>query len=347
MQPQQLIRNSISSTPDKVIIQDTIYEIKEQLDRNDHIQVYQASNILTKEEVLIKIIDTSQTEQVKKYQLMASKKFKNVMNIIKLELTKNKLYFAMEFSQNSLLFECQEQCTSHQQNIRYIIRQIANGIMELHILGLPHMQIKLSNIVIQTLTDEFNNKQNIYKLCDYGQFIKKQELLRFYIETQYSAPELKDNNQMLIHQNKVDIWAFGILCLELFNSLVGKKMDEITQEVIFELIQQINCSQQYKQLFSNMLQIDSEKRYDIQQVLEELKPDHKTKNTSFINYSQLPIRSQQNLINPFPLNLRNQFYSQQIANQTPRQFSHIQQIEYVSNFNYTFSQEQLKDLGNG
>ncbi|CAD8194824.1 unnamed protein product [Paramecium pentaurelia] len=347
MQPQQQIRNSILLTPDFVIIQDTKYEIKVLLDNNAHIQVYQASNIQTKEEVLIKIIDTSQTQELQKYKLMASKKFKNVMNIINFELRKEKLYLAMEFSQKSLLFECQDQFKQNQQSTGYIIRQIANGIKELHNIQL-NMQIKPSNIVIQTLTDQFNNQQNIYKLCDYGQYIKQQELLLFYDETQYQAPELTDNNQMQIHQNKVDIWAFGILCLELFNSLIflrEKKIKEITQQDIVQFIQSINCSFQYKRLFEKMLQIDSQQRYNIDQVLQEFKTEHIIKNRS--SCQQL-IKSQQNLINhQFSCIKINQRQSEQIQNQTMQQFSNMKQIEYVSNFNYKFSQKQLKGLNNG
>ena len=48
------------------------------------------------------------------------------------------------------------------------MKEVANGIKELHDLGFAHRDIKPENILIKTITDNNSIRQEKYKLCDFG-----------------------------------------------------------------------------------------------------------------------------------------------------------------------------------
>ncbi|CAD8120163.1 unnamed protein product [Paramecium sonneborni] len=324
-----------------VIIQGFNYLITKQLSKSDSEIIYKGQNSQTQKQVLIKVINITNQKQIQNYLLLAQKKCKNVMNIVNIEQKGELIFLAMEFSEKCLMTEQSEQI---KKNERYIIKQIANGLLELHTLGISHQKISLKNIAIETLKDQQNNNnQQVYKICDYGDLLDEINLDDFYAGTNYQAPEQIYNESILTYQNKVDIWAFGIICYQLFNTKESYQPKANDQEEINQKIKALNCDPNFKNLFIQMLQINPEQRYNIQQVLNELKVKSQIQYKKQFRYKSI---TQGNQNHPKTEFFRVQYISLSGINLQSRNDFNKNQTQFVSNFNYAFSQEQIKKLNN-
>lgn len=86
-------------------------------------------------------------------QKMKGKKFKNLINILNLEQIGRKYYIVMEYCKESLFERLQRKGTIKAEDIRFIMKEIGNGIKEIHDLGYAHRDIKPENILIFQITD--------------------------------------------------------------------------------------------------------------------------------------------------------------------------------------------------
>jgi serine/threonine protein kinase len=100
----------------------------------------------------------------------------------------------------------------HSQRIE-LIKQIANGVNELHTLGIIHRDLKPENILYKKSVKEY-----ILKICDYGwsyigentselRKYKKSHIVTFA----YRPPEAFGD----VYSNKIDIWSFGCIAYEI------------------------------------------------------------------------------------------------------------------------------------
>ena len=70
------------------------------------------------------------------------------------------------------------------------MKEIANGIKELHSIGLTHRDIKPENILIKILKCENGVEQQVYKLCDFGTIKDSKNMITQKLGTPYYiAPE--------------------------------------------------------------------------------------------------------------------------------------------------------------
>ena len=98
-----------------------------------------------------------------------------------------------------------------ERTIRWVMKQILNGLAHMHRRGLIHRDIKPENILIQ------NNFKPTLKICDFGQTKLVSDGGKFtpYVGTRwYRAPEqlLKARK----YTSAVDMWAVGALMAELY-----------------------------------------------------------------------------------------------------------------------------------
>ncbi|CAD8061266.1 unnamed protein product [Paramecium sonneborni] len=160
------------------------------------------------------------------------------------------------------------------KDARYVMKEIINGIEELHKLGLAHRDIKPENILIFELEDQ-GRIQEIYKICDFGTTKEFDKLVTKQVGTPYYlAPEQIQNNQQELYSESIDIWAFGSVMYELFTRTPlfnGNTAIEIYDKIMNLNINEkidslIDLDFKYKQLLKQMLNRNPQYRIKIQEI---------------------------------------------------------------------------------
>ncbi|KAI8643048.1 kinase-like domain-containing protein [Parasitella parasitica] len=190
----------------------------------------------------------------------------------------NKMYIIMEYGVDGDLFDSitSGEVGMEEYKVKIIFDQIAHAIAFLHKRGIVHRDIKLENIIM------CDRKTLTVKICDFGlsTFIRSNRLLETSCGTiMYAAPELLESKG---YGKEIDIWSLGVL---LFTALATSTPffqvgDEGKEEDRQRLRNQIkkgdfdyslpvwdSISDEAKNLIDNMIMVDKEKRYNIEQVI--------------------------------------------------------------------------------
>lgn len=122
--------------------------------------------------------------------------------------------------------------------LRYIIACLTDAIDEIHQLAYIHRDIKPENIIISL--------EGIIKICDFGMSTKlSSNYERAYTvcgTRGYIAPEIFTKNG---YNQKVDIWAFGMVIDEILDLAIDKEGDnKYSYDLLIDLIEKMldpNC----------------------------------------------------------------------------------------------------------
>lgn len=105
-----------------------------------------------------------------------------------------------------------EQAPMSEDEVKTIARQILYALSHLHARGIVHRDVKLENILIDSVE---NNKLNV-KLTDFGfaERMSEDGRLKGVVGSKhYIAPEILDGNH---YDTKVDVWSFMVCIYALF-----------------------------------------------------------------------------------------------------------------------------------
>jgi len=159
-----------------------------------------------------------------------------------------------------------------------IMRQILSAISYLHSKNIIHGDLKLENILIyneEQFKNEDNGVNNIeIKITDFGcsKMIKKEGLHNELIGTAYyMAPEVIKSN----YNEKCDLWSCGVIMFILLSGTApfpGKNEQDILSRISigdFSFKHKIfnNVSKEAKDLITQLLTYDPEKRIDVRRAL--------------------------------------------------------------------------------
>ncbi|CAD8137191.1 unnamed protein product [Paramecium octaurelia] len=243
--------------------------------------VYKAEDQSNKKLVAIKIQQYISENEFNLIRTFLGKEFKNLVNVFDYQIQQNQIFIVMELGLKSLQNKISHTMVTPKE-ARYVMKQIANGINELHSLGIVHRDLKPENILIFTLEDQ-GRTQEVYKICDFGTTKDIQKIKTPCVGTPYYlAPEqlaqIPLQNQQATYDQSVDIWAFGALMYELFTGsplFNGRAIPDIHKKIkTLEIEQEIRRLQlledKYKELLINMLQRDPKKRITIENIKKEL-----------------------------------------------------------------------------
>ncbi|CAD8058998.1 unnamed protein product [Paramecium primaurelia] len=295
----------MNSDNTKITTNQSTYSILNKLGEGSFGVVFKCKNEQTNEIVAIKIQKSINNNELEMLNKMKGQTFKNLIKTYELYQEYDMYYIVMEYCKESLYDRICQKGKVKPDDVRFIMKAIGNGIKEIHDLGYAHRDIKPENILIFQIEDA-NNIQEIYKICDFGT-IKNIDLLKTQTvgTAYYQAPEqLNYSNH---YSQKVDIWAFGAVIYELltqtplFNGFtedeIKQKILNITQSQIDQTINnQVNLDRKYKTLLLNMLQIDPNKRHDINKFVEDMRGYSQNVTR---NQIQRIILSNQNQVNNF------------------------------------------------
>ena len=200
-----------------VKIKDYIYE-KKPIGIGSFAKVYKGFNHITKDVIAIKKINLLKLNKILKDRLTIEielmQKYNDNINILKLydvlySENKDYLYMILEYCDCGDLNNFIKNNKLTENEIKYYMNQLKNGLQYLRENNIIHRDIKPKNIL---LTD--NNK--ILKICDFG-FARSVMDDVSLMETLcgsplYMAPEIINNKKYNI---KSDLWSVGIILYEM------------------------------------------------------------------------------------------------------------------------------------
>lgn len=145
-----------------------------------------------------------------------------------------------------------------------LFQQMVEGVNYCHKNSITHRDLKLENILI----DQDGN----IKIVDFGlaNFMEAGKLLSTFCGSPlYAAPEMLNGSKYV--GPKVDVWSLGVLLYIIVIGVVpweGSTVEEQTKNSIqghYEL--PCDLSEEFKHLVSSMLNVNPEKRPDLDEVL--------------------------------------------------------------------------------
>jgi serine/threonine-protein kinase 11 len=147
--------------------------------------------------------------------------------------------------------------------IASIFKQVVNGLAYLHDQGIVHQDIKPSNILL------FDN--GIAKLSDFGICHSFDSTEQVMGSPAYQAPEVFDDScDTELDCVKEDVWSLGV---SLFETISGRL--PYSEETVCDLwrgsgnrplVIPDGIPRSLRDLIANMLQVDPDKRFDLEQV---------------------------------------------------------------------------------
>jgi len=191
----------------------------------------------------------------------------NIVQFYSVKQELNEVNILLEYCRDGSIYELISKNGFDEEKTYSYFSQVVNAVYFLHKNNLVHRDIKPENILV--------NLGRI-KLCDFGWCCETNLNNRktFCGTFEYMAPEIINE---LPYGKPVDIWALGILLYEFYFGISpftsSKQNEEQTQEIInnilmkkLNFLSRKNIPYDMKDLIMNMLEMDVQKRYTIEQV---------------------------------------------------------------------------------
>ena len=226
----------------------------------------------------IKSINKDIYDEAKIFDKLKGKTHDNIIKFIDCKKCDNYYYFIYDYFNGVNL---SKYINDNYENfddilIKYIIKQILDGINFLHNNDIIHCDIKLDNIMI--------NKKNIVKIIDFdlSKIIKKEYISESIFGTlQYIAPE---SYNLGIYSKKSDIWSLGIVIYNIVtkkfpynynissvnsNSNMYKRNEfkHLNLKIMKNIVKKNNYNQELVKLIVSMLNFKDDKRPTIENIL--------------------------------------------------------------------------------
>jgi len=273
--PLELQRTNtiVSITPGKFVLEkpDTLineYAIQQVLGRGAYGIVYKTIHKKSGEIRAIKKIKKSRKEVdgklLEEISILKQLDHPNIMKIYEFTSNEKEHYIVSEYIPGGELFDM---VSMHKRftevDAAFVMRQLLAAISYCHSRNIVHRDLKLENILIDTIKD----KKPIVKIIDFGTALitqPKERLSKKVGSIYYIAPETLRGDYTL----KCDIWSLGVIMYILlsgtapFNASNNKKIMEAILKGDFDFPKPLwdNISDEAKDLINKMLTYDPRKR---------------------------------------------------------------------------------------
>ena len=230
--------------------------------------------------------------QIKKYlyteiSILKLLNHKNIVKLIDAIQTPSFYFITMEYCNGGSLLDCLNKYKAmykkpfSEEIVQYLMKQIVEGLKYIHKHDIIHRDIKLANILVKFYSDDDLKKIKMMKvhikIGDFGISIKGKEAFTVIGPPLYMDPfilkKMNERNDLVNsdgYDQSADIWSLGAVCYEM---LTGKKV--FNGRNLSDLCQKVeegnytlpnNVSKEVVSFINGMLQYDSSKRLDIDQI---------------------------------------------------------------------------------
>lgn len=197
------------------------YEVGRMLGQGAFAKVYYGRNIVTGQNVAIKVIDKQKIVKVglinqikREISIMNKVRHRNVMHLEEVMATKTKIYFVMEYAKGGELFKKVVKGRLKEETARKYFQQLIFAIDFCHRRGVYHRDLKPENLL---LDEDGNLKVSDFGLSALSESKREDGLLHTTCGTPaYVAPEVISKKGY--DGSKSDIWSCGVI---LFVLLAG------------------------------------------------------------------------------------------------------------------------------
>ena len=218
-------------------------------------------------------------------EIAISKKLhhKNITEIYAYFKTENIDYSVLEYGKYGdiefFLKKLLKRNALSETSLNYLGKQILDGLQYIHRCKVAHLDIKPSNILIDS---NLNCKITDFSVsCPYSSF-NPEDLVKFPVvgTRKFMAPEILSKEHMKIKETeKIDIYSFGVSLYYLFYGEYPYKLKEVKGKDYNDILNKIKdeeltfpekrkISNLFKDFFEKTLEKDYKKRLSIKQALE-------------------------------------------------------------------------------
>ncbi|CAP34150.1 Protein CBG16284 [Caenorhabditis briggsae] len=250
------------------------YRLGKELGAGNFSKVKLGVHVLTKEKVAVKVMDKSKMDQKaqkllkREIQSMEKMNHPNIIRLFECVDTLARVHLVLEYASGGELYTfVHEKGKLTETDARPFFAQIVSAVAHMHSRNLVHRDIKAENVMFSNPT--------LVKLVDFGFSctVDPNMLLETFCGSPpYAAPELfRDKSYS---GDLVDVWALGVL---MYFMLVGTT--PFKGETVSQMKKQIMEGNYYLpeyisamagELIKNMLEVDSEKRADVDWVKKSI-----------------------------------------------------------------------------
>ena len=257
-------------------------------------KVYYSTKKGSKNKFAIKQLKiTSGSENMENYKkeinILLQVNHPNIIELYEVFKSKQFIYLVFYFCNGGDLLTCLEKYKAMNNNmpfpeeiVQHLMKQIVSGVQYLHNREIIHRDLKLANILVKFDNEEDKNNLNMMNskimITDFGlsRYLKADEIAQSIVGTKVNMdPQIlkqlitKDNNDSFGYDMKADIYSLGTICYHLLVGtppFIGKSDNELMEKINkrkFSLPDQIKMSKESISFINGMLEIDPNKRYDI------------------------------------------------------------------------------------
>ena len=256
------------------------YIIGKKIGAGSYGTVYEATNIIFKSKVAMKMIikrENMKPEYIKnEIDILKKLSHPNIVKIYEFYESTNCFYLINEFCDQGELYNYINKSTLNEQQLSIIFYQVFSGLCYLHENNILHRDIKPENILISKKEQDLKTNEEYFwiKIIDFGTakiFERGEKEKRIVGSAYYIAPEVLDQN----YNEKCDTWSVGVI---LYMFLVGRApFDGYNNEEIINSIRTKNYdennpkllerSAEVRDLINNLLNKNIEQRYSAKEAL--------------------------------------------------------------------------------
>lgn len=225
-QPDEIRKATPAQSPSPKIkygiveyIPNSVYKRISQIGEGTYGKVYKARNLQTLKMVALKLLrmeserDGFPITAIREIKLLQSLRHPNIVSLLEMMVEKSQVYMVFEYLDHDLAgILSHPHLTFNEGNIKYLFKQMAEGLAYMHHRGILHRDIKGPNILLS------NTGQ--VKIADFG-LARSIDLLNpdaLYtnrvITLWYRPPELLLGETK--YNGAVDIWGLGCILAEFF-----------------------------------------------------------------------------------------------------------------------------------
>ena len=165
-------------------------------------------------------------------------KHPNIVELYEVKVKKDYVYLIMEYCNGGSLLEVLSNYIKMHERpftekiVQFLMKQILSAVDYLHKNGIIHRDLKLENILLKYNSQSDAKNQNIFsskvKIIDFNISSKKNNYNyqmngeeSLYMNPAFFINEFND----IVYDEKIDIWALGVLCYEMFTGKKPFKID--------------------------------------------------------------------------------------------------------------------------